>query len=369
MEMPVEKPSELYTLTDKIKMIRMFPFLRFFRKWGGLSVLDFARRFKNPHLREAFPLAFGGDMPRMPMFFLLMTLGWLNSREAGYPIGGALAFAGAIERRYRSLGGEIHCKSRVDRVLVENNRAVGIKLADGTEHKGDAVISAADGHTTIFKMLEGRYINDEIRGYYENPRLYDPLIYVGLGVARRFDDVPASVGGVAFPLQKPVSVAGKERKALSALIYSFDPTLAPEGKTLIKVQFPTDYDYWETLSRQPDLYKAEKKQIADTVISLLDRRFPGLAKQVEMCDVATPVTWVRYTGNWRGSYEGWLPNAEMLMKKMSKTLPGLENFYMAGQWVEPGGGMPTAALSGRNVVQILCKRDRKTFITTKPPEI
>jgi phytoene dehydrogenase-like protein len=56
----------------------------------------------------------------------------------------------------------------------------------------------------------------------------------------------------------------------------------------------------------------------------------------------------------------------MIMKGMKKTLPGLENFYMAGQWVEPGGGMPTAALSGRNVIQIICNKDKKTFITTKP---
>jgi phytoene dehydrogenase-like protein len=94
------------------------------------------------------------------------------------------------------------------------------------------------------------------------------------------------------------------------LIYSFDPTLAPEGKTLLKVQFTTDFDYWEKLYRQPDLYKTEKKQIADTVISLLDKRFSGLAPLVEMYDVATPITWVRYTGNWRGSYEGWLPNPQ-----------------------------------------------------------
>jgi len=42
---------------------------------------------------------------------------------------------------------------------------------------------------------------------------------------------------------------------------------------------------------------------------------------------------------------------------MSKTLPGLENFYMAGQWVEPGGGVPTAAMSGRNVIRQICKQD------------
>ena len=66
-----------------------------------------------------------------------------------------------------------------------------------------------------------------------------------------------------------------------------------------------------------------------------------------MRDVATPMTWERYTGNWRGSYEGWQFNTSSFTSSMKKTLPGLDNFYMAGQWVNPGGGMPTAAMSGR----------------------
>jgi hypothetical protein len=37
---------------------------------------------------------------------------------------------------------------------------------------------------------------------------------------------------------------------------------------------------------------------------------------------------------------------------------------IAGEWVEPGGGLPPAAMSGRNVIQIICKRDKKTFVTT-----
>jgi phytoene dehydrogenase-like protein len=51
---------------------------------------------------------------------------------------------------------------------------------------------------------------------------------------------------------------------------------------------------------------------------------------------------------------------------MKKTLPGLDRFYMAGQWVEPGGGIPSAAFSARNVIQIICKRDRKQFETSVP---
>jgi phytoene dehydrogenase-like protein len=49
---------------------------------------------------------------------------------------------------------------------------------------------------------------------------------------------------------------------------------------------------------------------------------------------------------------------------MQKTLPGLENFYMAGQWVAPGGGVPNAAMSGRNVIQIICKKEKRRFTTT-----
>jgi phytoene dehydrogenase-like protein len=135
---------------------------------------------------------------------------------------------------------------------------------------------------------------------------------------------------------------------------------------VLKTQFNTDYDYWKKLRQEPERYRAEKVQIAGQVIKCLDKRFPGLAARVEMQDVATPITWERYTGNWRGSYEGWFLRDGDFMTSMKKTLPGLDGFYLAGQWVEPGGGLPTAAMSGRNVTQIICKKDKRHFITTKP---
>jgi phytoene dehydrogenase-like protein len=367
VDMPIEKAPELYGRIDGLRMIfTMFPLLRFMRKWGKVSSLDFARRFKNPFLRPAFSTAFLGDFrDDFPMLFMLMTLAWLHQKAAGYLVGGGLALSGAIERRYFSLGGELHCKSRVDKILVKNDKAVGVRLADGTEHRADIIISAADGHTTIFDMLDGRYIDEKIRGYYDNPKLFPPLVYIGLGVARSFENVP-SVVGMSFPLDKPITIAGQEHKRLGVQIYNFDPTLAPKGKTVLKVQFNTDYDYWKKLRQEPERYNVEKEQIAEQVITALDQHFPGLATKVEMHDVATPVTWERYTGNWRGSYEGWLPSAQSLMMRMSKTLPGLDNFYMAGQWVEPGGGLPTAAMSGRNVTQIICKKYKRPFVTAMP---
>jgi len=305
-------------------------------------------------------------MPDFPMLTLLMPMAWMHQKTAGYPLRGSLEFSKTIEKRYLDLGGKISYKSPVTKILVENGKAFGIRLTDGTEHYGDIVISAADGRTTIFDMLEGKYINDTIQGYYDNLPLFPPLLYVAFGVARTFDELPHSVSGFNLPLDEPITIAGKELTRLTLHVYNFDSSLAPEGKTVIRVMINTVFDYWDELYKDSERYKAEKEQIADQVISRLDKHFPGLAEQVEMSDVATPMTWVRYTGNWKGSYEGWLVGAESFNMRMSKTLPGLEKFYMVGQWVEPGGGLPPAAMSGRNVTQIICKRDKRPFVTNTP---
>ncbi len=99
---------------------------------------------------------------------------------------------------------------------------------------------------------------------------------------------------------------------------------------------------------------------------ILDQRFPGLAKNVERFDVATPATFMRYTNNWRASYEGWLPTPRLLGRRIRYTLPNLKNFYMAGHWVIPGGGLPSAALSGREVAETICAGYGKAFIPTEP---
>jgi phytoene dehydrogenase-like protein len=362
-DLPVDKAPELYGMIDGTWfLIRNFPFLRLMSKWKKITVQDYAQRFSDPFLREAFPLL--ADLPGFPMACLLMILAWMHRRSAGYPVGGSLEFARSIERRYLDLGGEIHYRAPVAEILVEHDKAVGVRLADGTKHRGDITISAADGHATIFDMLGGKYINGRIRDYYDNLPIFPPLVHVALGVNRPFEEAPANV---IYSLDRPVTIGGREQNHFGVEIRNFDPTLAPPGKTVLKIMFTADYMYWKNLRQDPERYKNEKERIADQVISLLDQRYPGLADQVEMRDVATPTTWERYTGNWQGSMEGWMITQKTFPPfRMSKTLPGLASFYMVGQWVEPGGGVPTAALSGRNVVQIICKRERRPFVTTTP---
>jgi phytoene desaturase len=82
---------------------------------------------------------------------------------------------------------------------------------------------------------------------------------------------------------------------------------------------------------------------------------------VEVTDVVTPYTFWRYTLNWKGSWEGWLITPQAVRTAIERTLPGLERFYMAGQWVMPGGGVPPVLYSGSHAVQLLCRDDGQGF--------
>jgi phytoene dehydrogenase-like protein len=376
-KMDQTKPPELYNFFERLKMmLSMLPaMLGPQGKWMKMTLGDLPNEFKNPFLREALGKSALHVLffdPNQSAMMLLNFLAQLHLKMAGYPVGGLQKVVDAIEQRYRDLGGEIHFKSRVVKILVEadpsgrGDRAVGVRLEDGTEHRADIVISAADGRTTIFDMLEEKYINDKIRGYYDNLPLFPPLLFISLGVARAFEKGPPSVGGDVFLLDEPITIPGGEWDRLAVHIYDFDPSVAPEGKALLRLWLPTDFDYWRNLREQDrDRYRAEKEQIADQVIARLDRRYPGLADQVDMVDVATPATFERYTGNWKASYMGWLFTPKMMMTQMSKTLPGLDNFYMVGQWVG-ASSLPFAATSGRHVTQIICHKDNKPFVTTVP---
>jgi phytoene dehydrogenase-like protein len=333
------------------------------QEWMKTTGKEFAAGFKDPLLKKAFDEIW---IPEFSILFMFFTFAYLHKRNAGYPLGGSLPMSKAMEERYKGLGGTIHYKKRVDKILTDGDKATGIKLEDGTEHRGSGVISAADGYTTIYKMLDGKYTDEKITHIYDRWLPFSPLIFIGIGVNRKFDDVPLSVSGFSFPLKEPVQIGDKQRERLPVHLYHHDPSMAPEGHTSLTVMLETDYDYWKKLHEDRNEYDREKDKIGKRVIELLEQRFAGISSQVEMIDVATPMTFERYTGNWKGSFEGWLitpENSNVLMKPMSQKLPGLSNFHMCGQWVEPGGGLPTGVISGRRLVKAICKEDGKKFRT------
>lgn len=326
-----------------------------------IPMKDYVKRFKSKKLQELFlstiphtwsTIAFTMGLAQQPL------------KNAGYVVGGSLNFAQNIERVVKRSGGVIRYGTAVTKIRVQDTQAVGVELADSTVIDADYVISAADGYATVHTMLDGQIVPKSLKRIYEHYPLFPSTVMIALGLNRDCSDLPH---GISLYLKNPITLFdGTVHDRLALNIYHYDPTLAPLGKTVMTVLLTTwESAVWEQLATDnPEHYAAEKERIAQQVIERLEAFFGNIASQIEMIDVSTPRSVMRYTGNWKGSFEGFAPTRQTVTKKIPKHIPGLENFAMIGQWTSPGGGLPTAAKDGRDIARELCKKDRKQFVST-----
>jgi phytoene dehydrogenase-like protein len=338
--------------------LRLLPEVARLHRFAGISSAAYGAHFRDPLIRAFFN---AGETSQMAALAPTFALGWMGTGQAGYPLGGSRAVIRPIAKKLERLGGRLRLETRVERILVEEDAAVGVQLQDGEILRADRVLAACDGHATLQQLLGGRYSDPHHEAAYASWKPYPSYVQVSLGVARDLTDLP---GFGALLLDTPFAVdPHTPLHQLSYRCFHFDPTLAPPGKTALTCFLPTDQaEYWQQLrERDPARYAAEKQRLAEGVIDILERRRPGLRSGIEVRDVSTPATVIRLTGNWRGSMEGWLPTPEVGLRPLPHRLPGLANFYMAGQWVMPGGGLPGGLLSARAAIRDLCARDGAVF--------
>ena len=318
------KPRQIMNIWDYYGLgLKMLPYLMPVIQWGMLSAGEFARRFRNPFLRKAIAQIFSWD--EAPVMMGMSLLAYMHTGNAGFPVGGSLAFARAIEKRFFDLGGEICYKSQVEKILVENHRAVGVRLYNDEIHRADYVISACDGRGTIFDMLDGIYTDRRIRKMYNGHLATHSMMQISLGVKR---DLSTEPHWVTHLLEEPILVAGEPRREIGIKNYCFDQSLAPDGKSVIEVIIRSNYAYWHRIYGRR-IYDTEQSQVSGIIQDYLECWHPGIKKDIEFTDEATPLSYERYTGNWQGSTCGWLMTKQtmpMLIKGIPKTLPRLGNF-------------------------------------------
>ncbi|MCX2729533.1 NAD(P)/FAD-dependent oxidoreductase [Saccharopolyspora sp. NFXS83] len=389
---PFLKPVGLMGRVERLRMLASFlPYANVIRTSISTLMVDYSAKFRDPLLREAFNFVLYEKHPAFPVLPFYFQLASHANRSAGVPEGGSQGLSNSIEQRYRRLGGEITYNAKVAEVLIEDDRAVGVRLSDGSEHRADVVVSACDGHTTTMKLLGGRYLTETHRRLYtrtidEPGQIFPGYFILFLGLDRSFpeadpcttylldEDTAAKLTGIRHP-----SINVQFRTA-------HYPDLAPPGKTIVYATYFCDIEPWRELSTGPEqrtrvrggveqhtlsvrrgtAYYAAKRQVKDALVDFLDERFPGLRDSVVTRDISTPLTQVRYTGNYDGTVLGWQPfveGGETLEEEINKhgpRLPGLRDFYFSGVWATTGG-LIRAAGSGRQVMQFICNDDGKEF--------
>ena len=358
----IRSVPQLLPWHQKIRYIKYLTLLFFLNQVKRETNFTFAEKLKNPFLKEAFRLLFDGD--EMPLLILTMPLAFNDLKGTGYPIGGSVGFVGHLERKYLALGGKIRYRSEVGKITVENNKAVGLELNTGESFPADITISAADWNFTLFKALQGKFIDKTILKLKSEEKLkvYYSVFMVSLGVNANLENQSHFL---RFPLSKPlVSPDGTTYERMEVHINNYDPTLAPAGKTVISISYYTkNSGYWIDLRQSnPDGYLTEKQKFASQMIDMADAKIGGLKEKIEVVDIATPATFERYTKNRKGSVQGWLPGKNIIAQSPVKSeLPGLKDFYFIGHWTIPGGGLPVAVKSARDAVQMICHSKRVPF--------
>lgn len=350
----IEHPPELTRVSDRLRQLwqsrhaaaAFVHYRKPVRTW-------LADELKNPRLRAVLARVFP---PELPAWTMLFVLGWLARGRLSRPLGGTAPFRDALVSHYRAMGGEAIVNMTVDEVVVTGNRATGVRLSDGTLLEADAIISTSSAPETVFRLLGGRYGASAWKARMDEWLLFQPIVLVSYGVERTYSDQPSTL---ILDDIHPLMVGDYRNDSLFLRIYNEDPAFAPEGHTVVQAVLPTSYDWWATRGTR---YQHERDTSAEQVLACIDRYLPGTRGATRMTDIATPLTFWRSARSWRGAYEGWVPTPKTFAH-VPKELPGLERFYMAGQWVEPGGGVPMAVMSGRHVAEIVCHAFDRPFVS------
>jgi phytoene dehydrogenase-like protein len=291
-----------------------------------------------------------------------MTLAWRQKKATGYPKGGAVHISNLIEKKYRQSGGNIHFNSKVAEILFNNSTVCGIALENGEQYTGDIVISAADGRSTIYDMLGGKFLDKNIKERYESEvfKTINKTLYVSIGINRDFSNEPHKI---YFPCSSIKVDPITELNALEVSHYCHDPAAAPKGKSLLTLMPESlDWEYWDNLRKQDkQQYNLEKNRIANEIIEALEKQFGNIKENVDMVDVATPATYIRYTNNWTGGQISWKATSGTFGKPTLWQIQNLSNFYMTGQWAAISGGLDTVVMMGNHLTQIICKHQGVKF--------
>jgi phytoene dehydrogenase-like protein len=343
------KDKHSMPLSTLLKMIPVFPRMSSLSK---TSTSEYVERFKHPAIRELLKYVVGSDYNASALMF---TLACFASGDGGYPEGGSLSMALRMAKRYKNLGGKIEYGKRVQRVLVRNGIAIGVVVND-EEILADAVVVTVDTLSAIDNLFESPLHEPWMEKMRTSTKLAMNT-FISLGIEADLSNLPENM---LFFFETPFSYAGTDMNSVSINNYATFKGYAPQGCTSVTMALMGDtYDYWKD-TKVIGTYEQEKTKLAKTIIEKLSSKLPQIKDKVVVWDVATPLTYERYCGTYKGSWMTVVGKGDKVTT-YPNTTENIANLYFAGQRLYPPGGLPVAATTGRTAIQYLCRDTKNVF--------
>ncbi|MUG99975.1 NAD(P)-binding protein [Scytonema sp. UIC 10036] len=271
-----------------------------------------------------------------------------------YPIGGSGALVDALVRGLKRHGGELMLNTHVEEILVENNRAVGVRsrsaqAVPGLSRDGKkimarrAVVSNASVWDTL-KLLPTGAVPKQFQEQRASTPECESFMHLHLGIDARGlrSDLACHY---LFVKDWNLGVTAPQNVVLISIPSVLDPSLAPPGKHVIHAYTPGSepYSVWQGMDRKSEEYAKQKQVRAEVMWQALERVIPDVRSRLEVTLVGTPITHERYLRRHRGSYGPAIPAGKGFFPGSGTPLAGL---LCCGDSTFPGIGLPAVAASG-----------------------
>jgi len=145
----------------------------------------------------------------------------------------------------------------------------------------------------------------------------------------------------------------------SVTAYSnIDPSCCPDGKSVISTICFADPAVFEAAlgpdGKRGRTYQELKRKISSQFLAKMGKALgiPDLEQHVEVMELATPLTMMHYTMHRNGSFVGWKYTPDQGGLSAIPQQSPVENLFLCGQWVAPGGGVYPAVSGGNNAAEM-----------------
>mgnify|MGYP002622939492 FL=1 len=300
-----------------------------------------------------------GGRPSKASFAMhaLITGSYLES-GAWYPAGGGAAFADHILPTIAKAGGEARANTRVETLLFEDGRVVGVRTAQGEEIRADAVISTIGARETVTHLLpEGcapKDWIDEISAL--PPSIAHFSLFVGFEGDIERAGATRSNHWIYPTAQVDVVWTEVPETPPPGMFVSFaslkDPKHVPGPSQRYSGEIVAWTD-WSVVEKWADKrpgargddYRSFKAQVADAMFAQFEACFPELAKLVVFRNLSTPLSTASITGHHHGAFYGIATTPDRVFSCALQTRSPVPGLFLGGQDVL-SPGIPGALWGG-----------------------
>jgi all-trans-retinol 13,14-reductase len=339
-----------------------FPHLfRYYDKtWG--EMVD--ARLTDPRLKAIVSAQcgyYGLPPSRLACFYYAMPFLSYLTQGGFYPRGRSQDLSNAFVRYIEGHGGTVLLNTPVERILREGGAACGVRAAGGREFRSRAVVSNANPFDTFGRMLGDDAALTQCQAAWRQYSVSLSSFQVFLGLK---EDLVGRLGltdselfvapGYDPEADYAQMVAGDvEHGGFGVSLYdNVFRGYSPAGKNTVNLMTLQGYGPWEPFAQdyfagRKEAYRRAKEQMAAVLIRRAEEKvLPGLSAAIEVMEVGTPLTNVRYTAHYRGAAYGWDQTVNNSGGRRVGHATPVPNLYLAGAWSRPGHGYAGVIASG-----------------------